>query len=107
VNTGNCKCDLAYPEQNVKLTFEQRQELTAILEQTANEDYITGVLSTFISQRDDMLEALETVSALLQEGFLVRDTRGDDQSDWAIKAFPKLRKLALVTEAIRKVKGEL
>jgi len=58
-----------------------------------------------ISAAPEMLEALEAVRDLLQEGFLQRDTSGDGEPDWAIKVFPKLRKLALVPEAIAKARG--
>ena len=59
-----------------------------------------------MDENHTLRERLETgadLIALLDEGFLVRNIDGDSDPSWAIKALPKLRRLASAVEALRAI----
>lgn len=65
------ECEATYRDQksrNYKLNFEQRQEVSSILEQLSNEDYISTVLHRFIFERDEMKEVLRDVLEVVEYG---------------------------------------
>lgn len=59
-----------------------------------------------IAAAPELLAAAKSIFELLQTGALVRDTRGDIHSDWAIKAVPTIRAIANLNLAISKAEGK-
>ena len=78
----------------VKRTYQMRDEIAAIVDQ-----------ALIAECRWELLEALEAVLKLMDDGILVRDTRNDDDPAWAIKQFPLVLALQKSQAAIAKAKG--
>lgn len=53
-----------------------------------------------------ILEAFRDLMALVDEGWLVRNTAGDSQPDWALKQIPYLRRLAKIKAVLDDIDDE-
>jgi hypothetical protein len=56
-----------------------------------------------IEQRDELAEALRDVFALLDEGWLVRDTSHDHREGFAIRVMPLVQRLSKARAALAKL----
>ncbi len=50
--------------------------------------------------KKEVLDALRDLMALVDEGWLVRNTAGDGDPAWAIRQIPYLRRLAKIKEVL-------
>jgi hypothetical protein len=70
---------------------------------TASQEALTELLTEHRKQGEEV-ERLREAGALLGEAFdlgvFVRGTKGDGESDWAIKLLPYLRALAVLVEDV-------
>lgn len=57
------------------------------------------------SERSEMLAALKDMFALIDEGWLVRDTSGDGNPSWAMKQLRFVQRLQKAQAAITKAEG--
>ncbi len=58
-----------------------------------------------IAAAPDLLAALKSVLSLIDEGWLVRDTKNDGAPDWAMQQVSKVRRISAAFEAIDKATG--
>lgn len=91
-STGATLC-----EPNVHVVPNEYDETVHVV--TAEEAWGNAML---FAASWDMAEALQAVRELLEQGWLVRNTAGDDDPAWAAKALPNLAKLARVEVALGK-----
>lgn len=81
---------------------------------TAEDDLLVAELDDLLADDEanaklmaaapDLLDAIEDVFRLMDEGFLVRNIEDDGQSDWAIKALPAIQRLQKAQAAVRKAR---
>lgn len=73
--------------------------------------FITNVFESkanakLIAAAPEMYEALIDVFAMIDEGYLVRNTSGDAETGWAMKQLPFIMRLQVAHAALAKARGE-
>ncbi len=72
-----------------------------------DDDYVRASHTAhLIAAAPELYDALFGVMELVSEGRLVRDTKGDHESGWAIKQVPLLLALKSANAALAKARGE-
>jgi hypothetical protein len=59
-----------------------------------------------IAAAPELLTACVAMLGYIESGFLIRNTKNDHQTDWALKALPFVKDLQAMDTAIRKATGK-